>query len=307
MTFDFGHQFVAITLAMHGEDGEAWLHRLPSIIATCAEQWNLTLEPPFPHLSYNHATPARRRDGTPVVLKIGYPGNPEYVTETEALRLFAGRGSVALLDLDPANGAMLLERLEPGLSLSTVTDDVAATSIAAGVMRLLPRPAPPDHPFPTVAHWGLGFTRLRTTFDGGSGPFPAPLVDRAEHLFAELISSSAEPTLIHGDLHHGNILAASRAPWLAIDPKGLVGEPAYETGALLRNPLPDLITRPDGAHILTRRIDQLAEELDFDRTRLRAWAFSQAILSAWWTYEDNDGDWTPALRCAEFLLQPDKM
>ena len=304
MTAPFGNGFVKTTLAMLGAGGETWLRQLPAIVAACAEQWDLTLEPPFPRLTYNYATPARRRDGTPVVLKIGYPGNPEFLTETEALRLFAGRGSVALLESDAGKGAMLLERLEPGLLLSTVADAVAATSAAASVMRVLPRPVPPDHPFPTVARWGRGFTRLRATFAGGSGPFPAPLVDRAEHLFAELLASSAAPVLLHGDLHHDNILFASRTPWLAIDPKGVVGEPAYEPGALLRNRLPDPADRTGAVRTLTRRIDQLAEELGFDRARVRAWAFSQAMLSAWWSYEDYTNDWDDTILCAEWLAEP---
>ena len=77
----------------------------------------------------------------------------------------------------------------------------------------------------------------------------------------------APPVVLHGDLHHFNILAAERQPWLAIDPKGVVGEPVYETGALLRNPWPDLLSLPDPGRILARRVDQLAEELGFDRAR----------------------------------------
>jgi hypothetical protein len=65
---------------MHGADGEAWLRRRPAIIAACAEHWNISLARPFPHLSHNDVVPAQRRNGTPVVLKIGYAGSPEFVT-----------------------------------------------------------------------------------------------------------------------------------------------------------------------------------------------------------------------------------
>jgi streptomycin 6-kinase len=111
----------------------------------------------------------------------------------------------------------------------------------------------------------------------------------------------AEPMLLHGDLHHDNILAAQREPWLTIDPKGLVGEPAYETGALLRNPLPQLLEVPQPGRVLARRVNQLAEELDFDRARVRGWGLTQAVLSAWWSVEDFGDVSDFAIACAELL------
>ena len=123
--------------------------------------------------------------------------------------------------------------------------------------------------------------------------------------------------LLHGDLHHGNILAAtpgtragsgghpggsgSPTRWLAIDPKGVVGEAAYETGALLRNPMPALLTMPHLERVLARRLDRLADELDLDRGRLLGWALAQAVLSAGWTVEDGGSDWQPAIVVAETL------
>src|SRR4029079_19726764 len=103
----------------------------------------------------------------------------------------------------------------------------------------------------------------------GTGPFPTSLVEQVEALFAELLASAAEPALLHGDLHHGNILADGPRSWRANDPKGLVGEPAYEAGALLRNPLPELLAWPDPARVQARRIDILADRLGIDRARLR--------------------------------------
>jgi streptomycin 6-kinase len=79
--------------------------------------------------------------------------------------------------------------------------------------------------------------------------------------------------LLHGELHHENILAAERAPWLAIDPKGVIGEPAYETGALIRNRLLNLSDLPQAIRVLTHRVDQLSEELNLDRTRVRDWSW----------------------------------
>lgn len=282
--------------------GEAWIQQLPSAIAACVERWSLILEPPFVDLSYNYAAPATRADGSHAVLKIGDPSDREFRTEAFALEIFDGRGVCRLLELDLETGAMLLERAEPGTPLFDVDDEEPATEAAVGVMQRLWRPVPDDHSFPTVAYWASGIQRLlRDRCGGGTGPLPAPLVERAEAHFADLLSSTGEQVLLHGDLHHWNILAAQREPWLAIDPKGVVGEREYEVGAILRNPAPQLLQQPDPAHILARRLDQLSEMLDFNRERLRDWGIAQAVLSAVWTFDDHPSGWDFALRCAEIL------
>ncbi len=291
--------FARTIIELHGAAGVEWLNRLPSLIADCAERWSLTVQPPFEPLSYNYVAPVARADGTHAVLKVGVP-NDELLAEIEALRLFDGRGIVRLWEADAERGVLLLERLKPGLPLSSLSDDERATSAAAGVMRQLWRPAPPDHPFPTVGDWASGLERMREHF-GGSGPFPRRLVETAEGLFADLIGSMDERVLLHGDLHHQNVLSAERRPWLALDPKGVVGERAYEVGALLRNPMPQLLEEPTPGCLLGRRVDQLAAELGFDRERLVGWGLAQAVLSAWWSYEDHGRGWEPWIACAEIL------
>lgn len=286
--------------AARGEPGRAWIADLPAIVAGCVERWALSLDEPFPHLSYNYAVPARRPDGTEVVLKVCFPDR-EFLTEAESLRLFAGRGIVRLLEVDLARGALLLERLVPGATLRTIADDAKATEIAAEVMARLRRPAPAEHPFPTVADWARAFARLRARFNGSSGPLPPGMVARAEDIYRELLADQGSPMLLHGDLHHANILTSQRADWLAIDPKGVVGEAAYEVGALMRNWLPDMLTRPDAGAIQARRLEILSERLDLDRARLRDWSFAQAVLSACWTIEDEGTGWEGAIACAELL------
>ncbi len=294
--------FAQRMLEMHGDEGANWVQQLPQIIAACAQHWSLRVGPPFTTLSYNYVAPAQRRDGTALVLKIGFPTR-ELLTEIAALQLYAGHGCTQLIATDVERGALLLERLVPGTPLAHLVqqDDAAATQIAAQVMRQLWRPVPAEHPFPSVSDWAAGLARLRAHFGGTTGPLPPTLVATAEALFAELIGSMREQVLLHGDLHHDNILAATRQPWLALDPKGLVGEPAYEVGALLRNPMPQLLKLPQPGRILARRIDLLAAELDIERARIRGWALAQAVLSAWWSIEDHGYGWEAAIACAELL------
>jgi streptomycin 6-kinase len=282
------------------DGGREWLNQLPQLIAACESRWGLTAHPPFANLSYNYVAPATLPDGTEIVLKLGVP-REELSTEIEALCLYDGRAICRLLEADPEQGILLLERLQPGHMLTAVPDDDEATRIAAQVMRRLWRPLPAEHNFPSVPDWAEGLKRLRDEFDGGTGPFPARLVQMAESLYADLLATSAEPVLLHGDMHHFNILAAERESWLAIDPKGIVGEPAYEVGALIRNVLPDIHDTPNLERVLARRFDILAEMLELDRQRLWHWSIAQQVLSAWWTYEELGDGWQEVLALAEML------
>ena len=285
-------------------EGRGWLHSLPGLIAECEARWAIEVGAPF-DLSFNYVAPAVTANGHAVVLKLGVP-NADLTREMQALREYSGVSAVRLIESDEDRGVMLLERIEPGHTLaSTITsvdDDEAATRIIARVMRGLWRPLPqsPLATFSTVSDWAGGFTRLRKRFGGGTGPFPAKLVDQAESLFRELLSSAQPSVLLHGDLHHCNILAARRRPWLAIDPKGVSGEPAYEVGALLRNPNPRLCT---DAKVQRRRVEVLHQELGFDIDRMLAWALAQAVLSAWWSFEDSGTQWHDPCACAVVLAR----
>ncbi len=278
--------FARMMIELFGEAGRAWLNRLPALLAAYEERWDLTLGAPFSNLSFNYVAPAIRADGAQVIVKVGL--SDEFPSQPEALRHFAGHGMARLLAYDEQNNIMLLESLRPGRSLRAVENDEEAISAAVDVMRQLWRPLPSQHyPFPTVSAWGEGFGRIRDLYAGGVGPFPSPAIfDRAERLYAELGASTAEPVLLHGDLHQDNILSAEREPWLAVDPKGVIGEPAYETGALLRNFWPDILSIPNPKSLMRRRIDQLTAELGFERERIYGWGFAQAVLSVLWSIED---------------------
>lgn len=292
--------FARDLVSLRGPGVIPWLKGLPTVLADVSDRWSLSPGSPFPNLSHNFVLPAGRADGTQTVLKLSPPYDKEFLTEAAALAAFDGGGISRLLEFDPERGAMLLERLRPGVPLSAVEDDEAATRFAAGVMRKLRHVVPEDHAFPAVSDWARGFERLRRRYDGGTGPMPEDLVREAEALFADLLASQGETLLLHGDLHHDNVLSAGREPWLAIDPKGVVGEAAYEPAALLHNPV-EALDAPDPGKLLERRIDVLSTELDLDRDRVRAWGFAQAVLAACWSLEDGGRVWDEALAFARHL------
>jgi len=273
---------------------------LPGLIATFAERWRLTLEPPFP-MSYGYVAPAVRDDGTRVVLKLRVPDR-EARDEIEALRAYRGDGAVRLLAADAGRGALLLERAEPGAMLAEATDidEEAKTRVAAGVLRRLWRGPPEAYPFPTLSDWADALADVRSRYAGGTGPLPAPLFERAERVFAGELATGEPPLLLHGDLHHENILRAGREPWLAIDPHGVVGDRAYEPGAFLRNHLLEL---PDPRAALARRIDVFVEELGIECERLLGWGIATNVLSACWSLTSHDRGWHDAIAVCEMLAE----
>ncbi len=252
-------------------------------------------------MSYNYVAPVIRADGTTAVLKIGYP-NPELLSEMETLRLYNGRFACQLLAADPENYAMLLEHIQPGQPLWSLADDEAETEIAAHLMQQLWQPiSPEDHPnLPTLDRRTLALTRLSDYFEDGFGPFPRRLVETAVTLRTELLAETIQPMLLHGDFHHENILTAQRKPWLALDPKGVIGDPAYEVGTYLYNPNAKLVAQQN---LLARRIDQFSEALSIDRQRLINWGIVQAVLSAIWSYQDHDRTLSPTLLIADQLTK----
>jgi streptomycin 6-kinase len=194
---------------------------------------------------------------------------------------------------------LLLERLQPGTMLTEVAeaDDDAATAIAAGVLRRLWVPAPADHGLRPLESWCAAFERNRDALAQGAGGFPAALFRRADALRHDLLLSTTEETVLHGDLHHMNILRAQRAAWLAIDPKGLVGDRHFDICMFLRNPYPDSVP----LDVNRRRLDRFCADLGLDRERAKAWCFVHAMLDACWSFEDG-ASWVRNVAYAEETL-----
>jgi streptomycin 6-kinase len=286
---------------VHGEQGRQWLASLPALLLECQQRWSLKLERPFENPSYNLVIPGRRTRGAKVVLKLGVPCR-ELQTEAAALGLFAGSGAVRLLDHDAPRGALLLERLLPGTPLHSLQGNAEATHTAATLMQRLWREPPAGHPFPSLAVWFQAFALLRSRFNGETGPFPPELIARAEHTFLELDRSAERAVLLHGDLHHDNILASTRDGWLAIDPKGIVGDPGYEVGTFMLNQLPIGVADEVVRELLKQRLSIFSAELRISRTRLARWAFCHAVLSALWSFEES-AEWCGTMRLAKLLEQ----
>jgi streptomycin 6-kinase len=238
-----------------------------------------------------------------VVLKVIKQPGDEW-RSGEVLAAFNGRCVARVYEHEP--GAVLLERLRPGNSLVELTlngRDEGATDILADVIQQMNADASSKSPLElppacaTVEDWAKGFGKYIAT---GDVQIPRDLVEAGQRVFENLCASQRRPRLLHGDLQHYNVRFDSERGWLAIDPKGVVGEIEYEIGAFVRNPFeqPELFL---SRSTIERRLKQLTNRLNLDYERTLRWAFAQAVLSAIWSIEDGFAvDATdPALRLAE--------
>ncbi|HEV7645711.1 MAG TPA: aminoglycoside phosphotransferase family protein [Pyrinomonadaceae bacterium] len=295
-TFDLPQKFTRTITGMFGESGKKWLAELPEIARETAAKWSLKMEKPFKDLSYHFVAPCVCPDGSKAVLKIGFPGEElEFFNEVKTLQLYNGDGAVRLLDADQTRYAMLLEKLTPGESLGKLClrDDARAVKIAAGILKKLVREIPEDGEYHLLENWINGFHRAENT------AFPAEKIKKARDFYNELTGKKTRRYLLHGDFHHENILSAEREPYLVIDPKGLVGNVGYDAGVFLNNHVNWLEGMPDDHAKLDFAVRQFSEILQIAEDELRKWAFVQMILSAWWTFEENDERWRADLSKAE--------
>ena len=243
-----------------------------------AQQWQVTIDETRETSGSVLAFGMSR--GSRVVLKIIKQLGDEW-RSGEVLRAFDGHGTVRVLEFDA--GAVLLERLDPGDTLVNLVrrgEDERASEILSEVMRQMSGRKAPEH-CPTLLDWSRGFDRYLSM---GDKQVPHDLVIEAREVYQSLVGSQQAVMLLHGDLQHYNVLFDNEHGWVAIDPKGVVGELEYEVGAILRNPveLPDLIT---SLSTIERRLKILTKGLDNERTL--SWAFAQGVLSAIWDVEDG--------------------
>jgi len=255
--------------------GEAWLARLPGLIDQYRRRWSLTLGTPFDKGICSWAAPATTAAGTDVVLKIGMP-HMEAMDEIAAMRFWAGNPTAQLIDADEADNTLLLERCVPGTSLRALPEPEQDVVIAGLLRRLWRRPVAP-HPFRKLSvmaqHWIAA-----TLKDADRWPDQA-LTREGLRLMEELARPTPDDVLLATDLHAGNVLAAQREPWLVIDPKPFIGDPAYDATQHLFNGPERMRADPRGT------VRRFAELLGVDPLRARLWTFAR--LAA----EPRD-DWT---------------
>src|SRR5262245_16239341 len=259
----------------------AWLARLPETVSGLAARWSLTIGEPFlgDDGSNSWVAPVTVAGAAPAVLKVSIP-HMEGAHEIEGLRFWDGDPMVRLLEADHDLAALLLERCEPGTALRREPEPEQDRVIARLLVRAWRRPVAP-HSFRSLAdltaHWS------QETLAAAKHWPDAGLVREGLRLFRELPHTASEAVLLATDLHAGNVLRAQRVPWLGIDPKPFVGDPAYDATQHLLNCEERLTSNPDGT------IGRFADLLGVDTERVRLWTFARAAAGPRhdWTNESH--------------------
>ncbi len=231
-----------------------------------------------------------RRAGEPAMLKAAM--HPEEIAGHAVMGWWNGAGAVRLLAAEA--DAVLLERATGPRSLRAMAEggqDEAAMRILVDAALALhaPRPAAPPATLVPLTRW---FRALGPTADKRGAMF-----GKAQAVAADLLADQREVTPLHGDIHHENVLDAGPRGWLAIDPKGLIGDRAFDDANMICNPAAAPSLDPDR---IARRVELVAEASGLGRERLLRWLLAWCGLSAAWTLDgDWDGDAGPALRIGE--------
>ncbi|WP_333734578.1 aminoglycoside phosphotransferase family protein [Streptomyces sp. IBSBF 3010] len=303
-------EFARTTVEREGSAGAAWLAELPQIVADLLDAWGCTPDGPLTHGGVGVILPVRRDHTPPAVLKVSFP-HPGNDHEPDAFVAWGGRGAVSLYERDDRRYAMLLERAST-VTLAEAGDGDDVVVVAARLARRLAVPAPPGLPrlSERAGEWEDGLHRDDVEF---ARPLPRPVIDAALATVRELGRAQPE-TLVHGDLHGRNILRAEREPWLAVDPKGYVGDPAYDAGALMKSRAYALAGTHDLRSTAHRIVDVFADAAELDRERVRRWAQLHAVQAAFWARRHGfrvarggpELEWVTAFadRLAELLTEP---
>ncbi|MEU2334611.1 aminoglycoside phosphotransferase family protein [Streptomyces sp. NPDC006654] len=268
------------TVGREGDRGAAWIAELPSIVTDLLERWDCAPDGEVTHGGVGVVVPVRQRTADrPCVLKVSFP-HPGNVHEPDAFEAWRGRGAVLLHGRDDARFALLLERAHMTTLAALESDDETVVAIAGRLNHRLAVPAPAGLPRlrDRAGDWEA---ELRRDAAELAHALPPRVLDAAVATTREL--GRAQPdTLVHGDLHARNILRGDREPWLAVDPKGWAGDPAYDAGTLLKSRALNLMRTDDLREAAHRLLDVFAEAAELDRERVRRWAQLHAVQAAFW-------------------------
>jgi len=267
----------------------AWLDRLPKTLATIGRRWSLRVGAPFDNeeVSCAWVAPVALSDGTSAVLKLGMP-HMEAEHEVHGLRFWDGDPTVRLLDADADLGAMLLERCQPGTPLRAMPE-AEQDLVIAGLLRRLWRSPSAPHAFRPLSVL-MKYWSDETLADIEQWPDKG-LVREGLRLFEELPRTAPTEVLLATDLHAGNVLRSKRKPWLVIDPKPFVGDPAYDSTQHLFNCQERLRADPE------ETIRRFADLLDVDHERVRLWTFARAAAEP--RDDWGNGDWVTLARAVD--------
>ncbi len=270
-----------------GSEGVRWIAEFPDLLDACKKHWQLELLGIAPMgLPINAVIFAKGEAGQPLVLKLGFP-HPEQLTEGVTLQHYDGRFAPTVVDIQQDWRAILMERILPGHTYRTTPP---GTPLPLNLIAELSRPVPGSLPLPSFADWlTSAFDEFRCRQDADVRL--APHLEQAEAWFKDLTAEPVGDYLLHGDLHHENILLDAKRGWLAIDPKGVIGPRVLECGRFVHNFIDHgsggLIStareRGDMEAVMRARVHLLANAMNLPAEDVARATYIDIVLSQVWT------------------------
>ena len=277
----FNPKFISNIHEIYGSKGENWLNKLDNLIEQLSIKWRFKFLKPFSDLTYNFVGLIELDSNNELaVIKIS-PEGGNINSEIKWLNSL-DKGVPKVYFNSEESHAFVMEYLRPGIPLKSLVQsgkDDEATRIICEIIRDLQTHQHPESQFQHISE----FINSLSILDGKFNP---KLLSQAKSLFHELTIDRNQDIVLHGDLHHDNILSCETG-WKAIDPHGYLGDPAFEVGAMIRNPMDSFPTDHSLSSIVERRLKILADELPFDPQKIKYWAFCMTVLSAAWTLEGH--------------------
>lgn len=289
------------TLAEYAADPDndhwrGWIARLPAFVAKLTERWSLQLGAPYePGGMCSWVAPVRNASGDELVLKLGIR-HYEAEHEIDGLRFWDGDGAARLHDsfVTDDTAVLLLERCVPGNSLKQTLPEPEQDEVIAGLLRRLHREPPPGHPFRPLQsmcdEWGAEFAEDAERYPD---KIDAGLVRAGLEIFRSYSATVDRHVLLCTDLHGDNVLAAAREPWLVIDPKPYVGDPAYDAVQHILNCPERLEADPLGFG------QRMADLMGLEKERVQMWLFARCVQESY-----NNESWTQKLASIAQRLAP---
>lgn len=271
-------------LRMFRDRGEAWINKLPYLLEEIIRKWELTECKIEDNLSIHFICYAHSPKYGDVVLKTGVP-HLELFSGMDALLRYEGKHACTLLEADREQGAMLMERIFPGTRLRDEPDFRQRIRVGTYLAGSLPVAIHGRHDFPTYQQqMEKAFERAR--LEKRAGEEFISMLCHAEDLYEEILSFNRPRVLLHGDLHHENILLDASGNWKVIDPQGRIGEQCLEAGRFLFNEWRWFGATGDLKH-MSECISSFAKALGESRRTIAASCFLDYALSSCWTLEDG--------------------
>jgi streptomycin 6-kinase len=277
---ELSQTFVSNIHAIYGEAGQIWLKQLPAHLADLSQLWNFRFIQPVSNLTYSFVGLVELNDNRETAIIKTAPNGYRLIPEVHWLQCIKN-GVPKVYAADEQKNAFLMEYLTPGNSLKSIVQaghDEKATRIICQTILELQSQQLKKFSFKHLSELAKDLSQLKDHIDKHT-------LSKAESLFRDLTADRSHDVLLHGDLHHDNIISHS-ASWKVIDPHGFIGDPTAEVGAMIRNPNDCFPQNRPLAVIIETRLKVLTEELLFDPQRIKAWAFCMTILSAAWNIQD---------------------